>query len=347
MPRVCVHNIPETLKGVGPCSISFEVKKRNGKPNWWCHTHGMDAAAPDGAALPACPGAWFDPVPPERQREIDITEGEVAVWGAVPPAICIGEVPIEPGKVHVHHRASGSTEKDIDESFDIVRLTNGDCELVVENMAAVAFSVSQLSGQRVVALRCPKEACGGMHIDELKFATQPHVKHLCNQCGRNFRDASGASISNPLADAATILDIQPPRSPERADRTLDLDREAYAAIALWPSNPAIISTMSRTEEIGIHVHAWDAGGTRLIDDTYGEVTLDNQLVDEVALRGLAVQRAVVHDAPIIAKSCENCGSALLSPSSGWIEPSTTHVCGACGDVTKTRRRVFINPLTDK
>ena len=38
MDRHCNHNIPETKKGIGPCNIQWEVKKRNGKPNWWCRT---------------------------------------------------------------------------------------------------------------------------------------------------------------------------------------------------------------------------------------------------------------------------------------------------------------------
>src|SRR5450631_3625373 len=104
MPMACHHNIPETLKGTGPCSISFEVKKRNGKPNWWCRTHGMDASAPDGAALPACPGSWFDAVPAELQITLDLNDGELGVWGAMPPAIQVGSVAVSLGGVHVHRR---------------------------------------------------------------------------------------------------------------------------------------------------------------------------------------------------------------------------------------------------
>lgn len=34
MDKHCNHNISETKKGIGPCDIRYEVKKRNGKPNW-------------------------------------------------------------------------------------------------------------------------------------------------------------------------------------------------------------------------------------------------------------------------------------------------------------------------
>ena len=94
----CEHNIPETKKGLGPCDIRWEVRKRNGLPNWWCRTHGLEACAPDGAPMDRCSGAWFLPVSEDMQIDIDLADGEVAVWGVTPPAISIGKVPSEPGQ---------------------------------------------------------------------------------------------------------------------------------------------------------------------------------------------------------------------------------------------------------
>ena len=191
----CEHNIPETKKGHGPCVIRWEVKKRNGMPNWWCRTHGLEASAPDGAALDRCSASWFEPVSEEMRTDIDLDDGEFAVWGVVPPAFCIGEVPTEDGKVHIHYRAEASGKKQIDRSFDIVRVRKGKATEVVEGMAAQAHALTVLANENVSPLVCPR--CGEGHIDELLFATRPHVKHLCNACGRNFRDRS-PSISNPL-----------------------------------------------------------------------------------------------------------------------------------------------------
>lgn len=98
MDEHCNHNIPETKKGAAPCDIRWEVKKRNGKPNWWCHTHGLEASAPDGAALDRCSGAWFQAVADDMQIDIGLSLGEFAVWGVVPPGIKIGEVPTEHGQ---------------------------------------------------------------------------------------------------------------------------------------------------------------------------------------------------------------------------------------------------------
>jgi hypothetical protein len=348
MPKACEHNIPETKKGAGPCSISFEVKKRNGKPNWWCRTHGMDASAPDGAALESCPGVWFDPVPEERQCDLDVSDGVFSVWGGLAPAIQVGDLPHEEGHVHVHHRSAVGQAKDVDGSYDIVRITNGETELVVESMAAAAFSISELAGQPVKALRCPKSACGGWHIDEQKFATFPHSKHLCNSCGRNFRDST-PSISNPLATAYETLGLHRPPASQRPDRPLHLDRTKFLGIALWPSNSAIVSNSPTAEDEGIHVHTWNFDGDPVHDETYWPVFLDGEQLDLDQLRALAVQRALVHETPIVALPCSGCGNSLLSPQHGWIEPVTSHVCSTpgCGAVTKTRRRVFINPLADK
>ncbi len=341
----CEHHIRETRRGAGHCQISYEVLKRSGQPNWWCRTHGMEASAPDGAALERCPGAWYDPVPQDLQLEIALADGEFALWGALPPAISIGDVPAETGKVHVHHRPNASREKDIDRSFDIVRVTSGENSLVVEGIAAVAFSISQLAGVTVVPLACPR--CGEMHIDELKFATHPHHKHQCNTCGRNFNDRSGRSVANPLADAHATLGLVPQPDALRVTRPLDIDRLDFAGIAVWPSNAAIVSTMTRPEDLGIHVHAWSATGECVIDDTFSPVTIDGVPIDEDALRALCVQLSLAHGAPIISLNCHNCGQGLTSPHDGWIEPRTSHTCRSCGAVMRTPRRVFLNPLAEK
>lgn len=341
----CTHNIPETKKGIGPCRIEAEVKKRNGKPNWWCRTHGLEAAGPDGNPLERCSGAWFEPVPEDRQTVIDLSVGEVAIWGTLPPAIAIGKVPLEPGQVHVHRRQNANGRKDIDESYDIVRVKRNDATVVVEGMAARAFAISDLGQQEVQSLACPR--CDEVHIDELKFATQPHRKHLCNSCGRNFHRPP--SISNPLADAHTRLRLAKPPPAQQVDRRLEISSQDYAGIALWPSNRAAISTMTRPEDKGVHVHAWSEAGEMVIDETYSPVILDGEIIDEQALRMLAVQRSLSEDRriPIMAMACIECGHSILSPSEGWIEPSTRHTCNVCKAENRTRRKSFLNPLADK
>ena len=335
----------ETLMGAGPCDIRYEVLKRSGKPNWWCHTHGMDSSAPDGNPLETCPGVWFEPVPDERQVDLDLEHDFVAIWGVVPPGIQIGPDMGERGKIHVHRRLTPDGPKDIDGTYDIVRLHHGDSSLVVEGKAAVAYSISELCDRAISALEC--RHCGGLHIDEQKFAAFPHRKHLCNSCGRNFIDSSGPSVSNPLAGAHSQLELPPAPEPLRPDRPLSLDSGTYRTVMIWPSNTAIISTMTRAEETGFHVHAWNEECTQVLDDTYSSLSIDGVDIDESEFRVLTVQKALAHGAPIQSLPCVQCGHSILDSNAGWIEPSTSHVCSACGGETKTRRKVFLNPLAEK
>ena len=342
----CKHNIPETKKGAGPCDIRWEVKKRNGMPNWWCRTHGLEACAPDGAALERCSGEWFAPVSEEMQIEIDLAHGEFAVWGVAPPAISIGKVPTEPGKVHVHQRREAGGHKELDRSFDIVRIQEGAVTEVVEGMAAQAYALAVLAGEQVQPLTCPR--CAEVHIDELMFATTPHIKHLCNACGRNFRDRS-PSISNPLGGAQARLGLPEPLPAEQVERRLEISSSEFAGIAIWPSNRAIVNTMSRPEDKGLHVHAWSHDGELAIDETYSPVVLDGEILDEELVRLLAVQRILAENdnVPIIALGCTGCGHSIVSPTQGWLQPTTRHKCDACGEENRTRRRCFLNPLADK
>ena len=342
----CEHNIPETKKGLGPCVIGWEVKKRNGMPNWWCRTHGLEASAPDGAALDRCSASWFEPVSEEMQIDIHIDDGEFAVWGVVPPAFCIGEVPTEDGKVHIHYRAEASGEKEIDRSFDIVRVRRGEATELVEGMAAQAHALTVLANENASPLVCPR--CGEGHIDELLFATRPHVKHLCNACGRNFRDRL-PSISNPLGGAQARLGLPQPQPAQQVSRPLNITSSEYRGVAIWPSNSAIISMMSRPEDKGLHVHAWSHEGELVIDETYSPVVLDGETLDEDLIRVLTVQRilAASDNVPILALACTSCGHSIVSPTQGWLKPTTRHLCDACGTENRTRRRCFLNPLADK
>ena len=116
--------------------------------------------------------------------------------------------PTEDGKVHIHYRAEASGKKELDRSFDIVRVHGGEATELVEGMAAQAHALTVLVGENVSPLVCPR--CSEGHIDELLFATRPHVKHLCNACGRNFRDRA-PSVSNPLGGAQARLGLLQPR----------------------------------------------------------------------------------------------------------------------------------------
>jgi predicted RNA-binding Zn-ribbon protein involved in translation (DUF1610 family) len=105
--------------------------------------------------------------------------------------------------------------------------------------------------------------------------------------------------------------------------------------------------MARPLETGFHVHAWDDTTSQTIDDTFFPVTYHGAPLDALAARMLSVQRAVDPKARIISLACKSCGQSIISPMTGWIEPSTTHACSNCDEYTKTKRKVFVNPLAPK
>lgn len=342
----CRHKPLESTRGVGPCDIRSEVKNRNGTERHWCFTHGQPAWRPDGEPMEQCAGAFFDEVSEEGILEVDLQTSRVGIWGALPPAISMGDVLDEDsGGVHVHVRDAGDDEKILDRSFEMVRLRRGDNDLLIEGTAAVAFSISQMLSEPLVVLRCPKQHCGALHLDELQFATGPHRKHQCNRCGRAFVDADGPSISNPLADAHVRLGLPPSPAPVRPDRPIHLRTDEYAGIAVWPSNPAVVWSMPTAEEEGIHVHAWDQHGEVVLDETYSELTLDGVAIQEDALRSLAAMRGLAHsEAETVDLPCANCGQGLQSVPDPRLVTSTTHLCAACGATSRTRRRCFVHPL---
>ena len=227
-----------------------------------------------------------------------------------------------------------------------MRIHNAEATAVVEGMAAQAYALSVIANQQVQPLTCPH--CSEVHIDELRFAATPHLKHLCNACGRNFRDRS-PSISNPLGGAQARVGLPEPRPAQRVQRELRRSSSEFAGIAIWPSNRAIINTMSRPEDGGLHVHAWSHEGELVVDETYSPVVLDGETLDEDLVRMLAVQRILAKSdgVPISALACTDCGHSIVSPTQGWLQPTTRHVCDACSAENRTRRRVFLNPLADK
>ena len=86
--------------------------------------------------------------------------------------------------------------------------------------------------------------------------------------------------------------------------------------------------------------------SRTLDETYSSLAIDGVPIDETELRRLAVQRALAHGTPVLRLSCTMCDSWLSSAADGWVEPATRHTCAACSAVTRTRRKVFVNPLGD-
>jgi hypothetical protein len=132
--------------------------------------------------------------------------------------------------------------------------------------------------------------CGYPHLDLGEFARKPHRKHFCGNCGRDSTWSKTEIISTPLKPLhdrfAKTLKYEVP------DRRLDLDEYPDHTYTIWASTPAVVWTAARPRELGVHVHVHH-GPQRVIDETFGEVVLDGQVLDRKKLIAMMVDRAVV------------------------------------------------------
>ena len=327
-----------------PCKIRAETKNRNGTARWWCLEHGCPAWGPSGVRLERCAGATSVLPPPGEVLRLDPGEfpGGVGVWGAIDPVYAWG-LPDHDEGVHVHARLVAGGPKVIDATYAAVVVAVGDIDITIDATAARNYSLSAIAGVKLVALECPR--CQERHVDMAQFAVIAHRRHQCNRCGGYFW-AKTESVGNPCAALQEALGLRR-HDGTVSERRLVLEQQMLKGLALWGTNPAIIWTGGTPEEIGIHVHAMDSAG-RLLDETYGAVTVDGIELDPLQVRVLMAQRAIPDfTGRVVVMSCTQCGTAHFDVgSSAWI-PGEKHSCKICGmPLTHAGRfkRVISNPL---
>jgi len=268
--------------------------------------------------------------------------GGVGCWGATKPIVTYGKVQPDAG-VHVHARKQPSGPKDIDHTYVMVRVVNGDQTITLDEASCLAFLLSSIAGQPMVELTC--HWCGWTHLDRDIFAVEPHRKHLCNRCGRNFWHNT-PTISNP---AATVrrLGVAAPLAPQPAMADLALRTRDFSTFALWASNPAILWTCAEPEQEGIHVHAWDQAGILIRDETYRRVNIDGADIDVGQLRLLMAQQVVLGDSRrIVGLTCPQCGAVHADRGLAAFKPTSNKPCSTCGTTFPTpgHRRLVSNPI---
>lgn len=270
-----------------PCQLIDAGKFRNGKPRWWCRTHQVHFGKK--ADIKHCCNAHVAMNFAYNPLDLDIDKylGGVGIWAALPPAICTRpEGASEPTGIHVHARKTAGGHKVIDKTFPCITLSFleslglSTMKMHVTPPSAVAWLDATERGVEMDVCRCT--FCHVPHLDLGYFAQNPHKRHLCGNCGREFW-AKTRNISNPLSLLSQALEKHP-RSKVESSESLDIfSRDFPGGLEIYPSTPAILWTSPKPEQTGIHVHAWDAQGKRVIDETYGAVTLDGNALSREAL----------------------------------------------------------------
>lgn len=288
-----------------PCDFVNAGKFRHGAARWWCRTHqthwGTKADLESFGSLGEMRCANYAQamnyvVSP---LEINVDEfDEVGVWCSMPAAISTHQIDPRPPRIHVHVRPETGGKKKIDRDYSALSLLYSDnmglfgshdiTRVNVTPPAAFEFVTALEEKRPLDCINCSN--CGYPHLDLGEFARKPHRKHFCGNCGRDSTWSKNEIVSTPLKPLhdkfAKTLKY------ERPSRTLDLDEYPNCSYTIWASTPAIIWTAKRPQEFGIHVHVHD-GETRVVDDTFGAVTLHGEPLERTALIELMVSRSVI------------------------------------------------------
>jgi hypothetical protein len=279
-----------------PCHIVPCGKFRNGADRWYCKTHQIHwGTKADIAAVPAsgevtCSNhlmAMSYVVDPLVVEFNDFEE--IGVWCSLQPAM--SSKPIEPRapKIHVHKRFSGADKKTLDRNFDAIVCSynqnlglfkSGDItQIQITPPAAFEFVKSLEEARTMECVTCKR--CGYPHLDLGSFANTPHAKHFCGNCGNDSIWSAGKIISTPLKP----LHDQFNNSNEYIVpmRNLNLDEYKGLDFEIWSSTPAVLWTADRPQEKGIHVHVYERGRHRVVDDTFGTVIYNGMELDREQL----------------------------------------------------------------
>jgi transposase-like protein len=334
------------------CEIVSVGKRRDGGTRYWCLSHKADATAKYGRPAKECRYAHVPPLAPGDVLHLDADdyEGGIALWGAVPPVYDTTRRPLDRG-IHVHARKRAAKEKEMDRTYRSVRLYSAKAKLpsegvVISELDAIYYMVTVAFGYKVRDVVC--SLCGHPHLDKDWFSVHPHQRHLCAGCGRHFRDTKVA-IGNPIS---RILDSwQWPRpEPVQSGKKLKISQADYpGGVQIWGSNPSLIWTGKKSEEIGIHVHAFkNDSDYQEVDDTFSEVIIDGIALNSEMVRTLMVQRALPHIADrVVALKCPRCGAGKFDQNERAYTPASQHACSQCGasfQATGRLRNVVSNPI---
>ncbi|HKX31226.1 MAG TPA: hypothetical protein VJ302_26285 [Blastocatellia bacterium] len=277
--------------------------------------------------------------------------GGVAIWGALKPVYDTTGTPVEMG-VHVHARMTTYGQKVIDDTFSLViveySIDGTASELAITGEDAALYNVSRILRRKVRCARCP--ACGGLHRDQDWLAVHHHQQHHCESCGEKFTDLE-PGISNPvilLAAAAGDLHRDRQATVPARRRLARSQAQFPGGIQIWGSNPALLWTVERPEEAGIHFHGfYDSDQGPNIDETFGTLALDDMILDAEMVRVLMAQQALpCLSTALCSLVCPHCDRPHFDTDEWAITPHSTHVCGFCGAIfyDPDDRRSVSNPV---
>lgn len=331
------------------CNAKYVGKNRNGTPRYWCITHHAPISDGKGNILEQCLSA-HQRIPECADNSLTLSPsdfpGGIALWGAALAVYETTPFELDLG-IHVHARKEVGGVKQIDKTFRYVHIKHDDSVVSFDYLASISYLSSNMLGHDMQYLTCPK--CGSAHLDKDWFAANPHKRHLCTFCGRNFNQKT-PNIGNPMIKAKEFFgDTQIHRHIVNPNRTLRIEQKDFPfGISIWGSNAALLWTSPKSEEYGIHVHAHAENSIHpTVDETFDTVIIDGIQLDVEMVRLYMVQKTLPFlKGRIKVLKCPNCDNYHMDTGEHSYTPHVVHRCQHCGQEFRTRIKSIGNPMDD-
>lgn len=287
-----------------PCEFVNAGKFRHGAARWWCRTHQThwgtkaDQKSYSQSRVMACANHEQAMNYVVKPFELNVDDyDEVAISCSLPPALSSTETSRRPPMISVSvgggrkKRATTTEHAAISLVYqkrlglfaatDIERLN-------ITPPAALEFVLALDADRALTCIACSH--CRYPHLDLGDFARKPHRKHFCANCGRDSTWSKEPIISTPLKP---IYDQLSGNSTfVTSSRTINLADYAGCDHSIWASTPAALWIAPRPQTVGIRVQVSKAGNV-IVDDTFGDVTLDGARLERADLLQRMLERTVV------------------------------------------------------
>ncbi|WP_025898021.1 hypothetical protein [Sneathiella glossodoripedis] len=338
------------------CHIVNVTTERNGNPRYWCKIHFANATAPGGKALQKCLKSNASQTRETEKLFLDpeTLPGGIALWGALQPVYdTTNQNPVYGVHVHARETKEKNSKKIIDATFKQVDLKVGrdllgDQWETITDDAAIAYFNTLAAGFTPSSICC--KHCKRLHLDEGRFSVSLHTKHQCQYCGRDFFDTC-PSIGNPIASIKKVFDDLEFERPVEKSKEIFCGRQSdfKGGVKIWASNPAAFWTQPWPELSGIHFHGFDEDGNRVIDETFGNFSLDGVTFSRKCMRVYMAQLQI----PELSKKvksiyCPKCHAPHFENTANAFTPHVEHECDACGFVfSENGEKILGNPIVEQ
>lgn len=248
--------------------------------------------------------------------------GGVSVWAGILPAYDTTSVKMNVG-IHVHARQHRNQIKQIDGTYEslFLKIPNGKSLKITANLAKIYRNIKIFDTDFQTIAKLDRQ------ISSLKIESWNEF----------FNDLEILKKQGIHQDK-----IVP------SSKSLIINQKDYlGGLQIWGDAPSILWTSSAIhEESGIHIHAFDNHGKKIIDDTFYEVEIDGIKLNYQMLRFYTSQKSLDSlKSYIESLYCPKCGYQHFDDRLTLL-PHSKHFCQKCGLNFTTKIPTIGNPIIE-